>query len=125
SAAALLAREDQEAASLVKAALEKDGVHLRLKSKLVSAKKTGDGKQLSLENGDQLVVDEILVGVGRAPNVEGLNLEGAGVEYDTKTGVKVNDHLQTSNPRIFAAGDVCSRLQFTHLADAMARIVIS
>lgn len=63
------------------------------------------------------------MGGGRAPNVEGLGLEAAGVEYDKK-GVKVNDRLQTTNPRVYAAGDICSKYQFTHAADAMARIVL-
>lgn len=70
-----------------------------------------------------LAVDEILVGAGRSPNVEGLGLENAGVDYDA-SGVKVNARLRTTNPRIFAAGDVCSRHKFTHAADAMAQIVI-
>ena len=61
--------------------------------------------------------------VGRAPNVENLNLEAVGVEYDRK-GVKVNDRMRTTNPRIYAAGDICSPYQFTHAADFMARIVI-
>ena len=63
----------------------------------------------------EIEVDEILVTAGRAPNVEGIGLEAAGVEYDRKSGVRVDDYLQTSNPHIFAAGDVCSALQFTHL----------
>src|SRR4029453_17495130 len=58
-----------------------------------------------------------------APNVEGMGLEDAGVRYE-RAGVVVDDHLRTSNPRIFAAGDVASRFQFTHTADALARIVI-
>jgi pyruvate/2-oxoglutarate dehydrogenase complex dihydrolipoamide dehydrogenase (E3) component len=70
-----------------------------------------------------VTVDEIVLGVGRAPNVEGLNLEGAGVEYD-RQGITVDDRLRTTNPRIFAAGDVCTAYKFTHVADAMARIVI-
>ena len=70
-----------------------------------------------------MTVDEILVGTGRTPNVDGLGLEAAGVAYD-KNGVTVNARLQTSNPNIFAAGDVCSRYKFTHAADAMAQIVI-
>ena len=72
---------------------------------------------------EDLHVDEILLGVGRAPNLDGLNLEAAGVEYDN-AGVKVNDRLQTTNRRIYAAGDICSAYKFTHTADAMARIVI-
>ncbi len=68
--------------------------------------------------------DAILIGVGRAPNVEGLGLEEAGVDYNTKTGVRVNARLQTTNPKIYAAGDVCFPYQFTHTADALAQIVI-
>ena len=70
-----------------------------------------------------MTVDEILVGVGRTPNVEGIGLEAVGVEHD-RNGVTVNARLQTTNPRIFAAGDICSRYKFTHAADAMAQIVI-
>jgi pyruvate/2-oxoglutarate dehydrogenase complex dihydrolipoamide dehydrogenase (E3) component len=64
------------------------------------------------------------VGAGRVPNVDGLNLEAVGVEYDRRRGVVVNDHLQTTNPHIFAAGDICMDWKFTHAADAAARIVI-
>lgn len=71
----------------------------------------------------EVAVDEILVGVGRAPNVS-LNLEAAHVEYDKRMGVKVDDHLRTTNKRIYAAGDVCFHYKFTHVADALARIVI-
>ena len=67
--------------------------------------------------------DEILLGVGRAPNVEGLNPEAAGVEFDEK-GVKVDDRLRTTNPDIYAAGDVCSNYKFTHAAEALARIAL-
>ena len=69
--------------------------------------------------------DAILVAAGRRPNVEGLNLDAAGVKHDVKTGVAVDDYLRTTNSRIFAAGDVCSvGFKFTHAADAMARLVI-
>jgi pyruvate/2-oxoglutarate dehydrogenase complex dihydrolipoamide dehydrogenase (E3) component len=89
--------------------------------------KTPEGKTLYFTcDGIQesVTVDEILVGVGRAPNVEGLNLDAVGVEYDEKHGVKVNDYLQTTNPQIYAAGDICMNWKFTHAADAAARIVI-
>jgi pyruvate/2-oxoglutarate dehydrogenase complex dihydrolipoamide dehydrogenase (E3) component len=69
-------------------------------------------------------VDEILAGAGRVPNVENLGLEEAGVRYDKREGVAVNDRLQTTNRRIYAAGDVCLEYKFTHLADASARIII-
>ena len=69
-------------------------------------------------------MDEILVGAGRMPNVERLGLNAADVDYDRTAGVRVDDFLRTSNPRIYAAGDVCSAFKFTHTADAQARIVI-
>jgi pyruvate/2-oxoglutarate dehydrogenase complex dihydrolipoamide dehydrogenase (E3) component len=69
-------------------------------------------------------VDEILVGVGRTPNVEGLGLETVGVAFDAERGVQVDDHLCTTNWRIFAAGDVCSAERFTHHANFQARVVI-
>ena len=84
------------------------------------------GKRIRYAAGGEshdLCVDEILVGVGRAPNVEGLGLEAAAVACD-RGGVAVDAHLRTTNPRIYAAGDVCSRFKFTHAADAMARIVV-
>jgi pyruvate/2-oxoglutarate dehydrogenase complex dihydrolipoamide dehydrogenase (E3) component len=65
-----------------------------------------------------------LIGAGRVPNVGGLNLEKVGVEVDERSGVRVNDFLQTANPRIYAAGDICLQHKFTHTADAAARIVI-
>lgn len=69
-------------------------------------------------------VDALLVATGRKPNVSGLGLESAGVEFDERRGVIVDDNLRTSNGDIFAVGDVCTRYQFTHAADFMARLVI-
>jgi pyruvate/2-oxoglutarate dehydrogenase complex dihydrolipoamide dehydrogenase (E3) component len=125
-AAQVLPREDADAAALVEASLRRDGIRMRLGCKRLSAARASSDTVIRLECGnvEELPVDAVLVGVGRAPNVEGLGLEAAEVEYDTKKGVTVNDRLRTTNRRIFAAGDVCSRYQFTHAADAMARIVI-
>jgi pyruvate/2-oxoglutarate dehydrogenase complex dihydrolipoamide dehydrogenase (E3) component len=71
----------------------------------------------------EVACEAILVGVGRAPNTEGLNLEVAGVAYD-KAGVKVNDFLRTTNPRIYAAGDICAPFKFTHTANALGRMAM-
>ena len=68
--------------------------------------------------------DALLVAVGRTPNVDSLNLGQAGIKFDSRDGVKVDDYFRTSNHRVFAAGDVCSKFKFTHAADAMARIVL-
>ena len=106
----------------------RDGVSFFLETKITSVRKQGKDKVLALEHKgtkSELVVDEILVAVGRKPNVESLGLEKAGIAFDLLKGVTVNDRLQTSNRRVFAAGDVCSAYQFTHAADAMARIVIA
>lgn len=122
----ILPNEDRDAADIVRQSMAKDGIQLLCCGKDLNVNKTDGGKRLTVDSHGQrydLTVDEILVGVGRAPNVEGLGLEAVGVDYD-KTGVQVNSRLQTTNPRIYAAGDVCSRYKFTHAADAMAQIVI-
>ncbi len=123
----ILPREEPEAAEIVKGSLLRDGVHLLCCGHETRVRQDGEQIRLYLESHGTSYnepVDNLLVAVGRAPNVESLNLEAAGVEYDSKTGVEVDDKLRTSNSRIFAAGDVCSRYQFTHAADFMARVVI-
>jgi len=123
----ILVREDPDAAEIVQRALAREGVELWLGANLRKAERKGDEKVLHVAVGDrdeQLVVDEILVGAGRAPNVEGLGLETVGVEFDPRRGVKVDDRLRTTNKRIFAAGDVCMDWKFTHAADAAAKIVV-
>ncbi|MBE9203421.1 mercuric reductase [Synechocystis salina LEGE 06099] len=122
----LLNKEDPEAAEIVQQSLLKDGVQLVLNAQLERAELTENGKVLHYSNNSEsgsIIVDEILVGAGRAPNVEELNLEAVGVKFDRR-GVKVNDYLQTTNPQIYAAGDICMDWKFTHAADAAARIVI-
>ncbi len=122
----ILPREDTDAAEVVERTMAADGVHLHQGIEIVevAARKNGvavvikkDGKRR------ETIVDHLLVAVGRAPNVEGLGLEAAGVEYG-RVGVDVDDRLRTTNSRIFAAGDVASRHQFTHSADFQARMVI-
>ena len=123
----LLDREDSDAAEIIQQVFIQEGIQLQLDSQLERVEKTNDGKVLYFtRNGqpEQIAVDEILIGVGRSPNVEGLNLEQVGVNYDPHQGVMVNDYLQTSNSNIYAAGDICMDWKFTHAADAAARIVI-
>jgi pyruvate/2-oxoglutarate dehydrogenase complex dihydrolipoamide dehydrogenase (E3) component len=122
----ILPREDRDASEIVRAAMERDGVKLLCCGKDLKLAKSAGGVRLQVEShgkGYDVEVDQLLVAVGRAPNVEGLGLETVGVEFDKK-GVKVNDRLQTANPHIYACGDICSPYQFTHAADFMARIVI-
>jgi pyruvate/2-oxoglutarate dehydrogenase complex dihydrolipoamide dehydrogenase (E3) component len=123
----ILGREDADAAEILHQTFSREGIDLQLGVKIISVEQKGNDKLLILERaGERITVtaDQILVGVGRAPNTEGLGLESANVRYD-RSGVMVNDHLQTSNPRIYAAGDVCSPYKFTHSADALARILLA
>ncbi|MBJ6727908.1 mercuric reductase [Geomesophilobacter sediminis] len=123
----LLHREDLDAAELLRAVVEGEGIGLRLGRKIDAVTRHGAERRLRLSGAqgtEELSVDAILVGAGRVPNIEGLELERAGIEFD-RDGVKVNENLRTSNPRVFAAGDICSGYKFTHLADAQARIVIA
>jgi pyruvate/2-oxoglutarate dehydrogenase complex dihydrolipoamide dehydrogenase (E3) component len=122
-----LPREDRDAANLLGEVLQKEGVNCKLKTQVKKVAETAGKKVLFLSGpeGEEIIeADESLVGVGRMPNVEELNLEAAGVVYDQKNGVKVNDFLQTTNRDIYAAGDVCYPYKFTHTAEATASIVI-
>jgi len=123
----LLDKEDADAAEIVQQQLLKENMRLGFNVNIERVENRPTGKVLYCTQGTSatsIEVDDILVGAGRAPNVEGLNLEAVGVEYDARRGVKVNDYLQTTNPRIYAAGDICMNWKFTHAADAAARIVI-
>ena len=122
-----LPREERDAAQILSDAFAREGIEVRLNTQV---------ERVRVENGQKLVdlvcddyrstvaVDAILTGTGRLPNVAGLGLEAAGVDCDPATGVRVDDFLQSSNPRIYAAGDVCLEYKFTHAADASARIVV-
>jgi len=123
----LLDREDADAAEIVQQKFIDEGLNLILGCAIAKLEKTETGKLIHYQqNGtvNQIEVDEILVGSGRSSNTEGLNLEAVGVDYDKEHGVVVNDYLQTTNSRIYAAGDICMSWKFTHAADAAARIVI-
>ena len=123
----ILPREDTDASEIVKESLLRDGVKLLCCGRKTEVSRADNGIRLKLQSHDEnydVVVDQLLVAAGRSPNVEGLGLESVGVEYDTQIGVTVDDRLRTTNPRIFAAGDICSKYQFTHTADFQARIVI-
>lgn len=115
----LLPREDADAAGLLEARFRREGIRLELGAQLLRVE---PDRTVVLDRG-ALPSDSILLAAGRAPSVQGLGLEAAGVAFSAK-GVEVDDHLRTSNRRIFAVGDVASRYQFTHAADALARIAL-
>ena len=123
----ILGREDRDAAGILHDAFLREGIDLQVGVKVLAVEQRGNDRLIRLERDGrplEVVVDAILVGVGRAPNLEGLGLESAGIAYD-RSGVTVNETLQTSNPRVYAAGDICSPYKFTHTADAQARILIA
>jgi pyruvate/2-oxoglutarate dehydrogenase complex dihydrolipoamide dehydrogenase (E3) component len=126
-AAHILNREDRDAAEILQQSFLRDGMGLILNCQIKRVEMENGEKVLFFECGgkeERVAVDEILVGIGRTPNVENLGLEAAGVRYDGKEGVQVSDQLRTTNPRIYAAGDICLKTRFTHTADATARMVI-
>jgi len=123
----ILIREDQDAALVVREAMNADGVEFVMNAKVKAAKKNGEAKVVVVESDEgerEIETDAILIGVGRKPNVEGLNLEAAGIKYDPRTGIEVDDTLRTSNQRVYGAGDCCMAHKFTHTADAAAAIVL-
>jgi pyruvate/2-oxoglutarate dehydrogenase complex dihydrolipoamide dehydrogenase (E3) component len=124
----LLPRESPAAAALLREVFRREGIRVVDGARIESVSRRGGERLLrfSSEGGaaQLLAVDEVLVGAGRAPNVEDLGLEAAGVAWDTQRGVHVDDFLRTSNPAIYAAGDVCMDWKFTHAADAAAKIAV-
>ncbi|WP_141608506.1 mercuric reductase [Litorilinea aerophila] len=122
----VLGREDPDAAAIIQNVFVAEGIQLALGAQIQQVRPDSQGKIIDYElDGRQasVTVDEILVAVGRTPNLEGLNLEAAGIEYHKK-GVQVSDTLQTTNPNVYAAGDIALPYQFTHTADAAARLVL-
>lgn len=124
----VLEKDDPDAAAIVAASLTRDGVRLVTGCRIERVESGATGKRLLLTAdpapGEVLEVDEILVAVGRVPNVEGIGLESAGVHFDPRRGVRVDDFLRTENRRIYAVGDCAMDYKFTHAADAAAKMVV-
>lgn len=123
----LLEKSDPDVSALMQRIFTEEGMELVLSAQVQRVERQGNEKVVYYQLGDtchKVVVDEILVGVGRQPNIGELNLEQVGVQADPKQGVCINDYLQTTNPRIYAVGDCCMSWKFTHAAHAAARIVI-
>lgn len=121
-----LAKDDPELTALVLDAIREDGIDVREGAKVTKVEKQGDGIAVSVETdkGEETISgSHLLLAVGRRPNLDGLDLENAGVDYE-RTGIKVDARLRTTNKKIFAIGDVAGGLQFTHVAGYHAGIVI-
>lgn len=126
----LLNREDIRTSEIIEEAFRKEGVTVLFNTEVIEGyrdqeKKCVKVKTIGKEDEKVISTDEVLVAVGRVPNVEGMGLESIGVEYDTRSGIKVNDHAQTNLPHIYAVGDVASSLKFTHFANHHAKVAIA
>ncbi len=121
-----LDQEERDAAQILSESLARDGIDIHLNTQTVGVRTEGTRKLVDLisdGNKSTVAADAILLAAGRAPNVQGMNLEAAQVDYSDESGIKINDFLQTSNPRIYAAGDVCLEHKFAHIEGASAHIV--
>ena len=114
-------RGDPETAALLRRALEKEGIRVRTKTKAVGYEKKKDGLHVRLEpaeggEGEEVVVDKVLVAVGRKPRTEGLGLEKAGVKVDERGFIRVNARMETSVPGVYAIGDAARPPLLAHKA---------
>lgn len=122
----VLPKEEPEVSDAIAKALVRDRVNLELGARMARVSRRGDKKVVEAKRGETVFsveADEILLALGRSPNVEGLNLEAAGVTYDHK-GIKTDAYLQTSASNIAAIGDVLGGYLFTHVAAYQAGIVV-
>ncbi len=122
-----LPREERDAAEILDRSMARDGVEIRLNTAVVGARRGTAGKILETMNSgvkSEIEADDILLSVGRVPNVEELGLGAAEVDCDTQLGIKVDDYMRSSNPNVYAAGDACTMLKFTNAAQASARLAV-
>lgn len=122
-----LPREERDAAEILSWSMARDGMEIRLNTAVVGARRDGDVKVLETLNNEmkgEIAADEILVCTGRLPNVDELDLDAAGVAFSPLRGIKVDEFLRSSNPDIYAAGDVCLSLKFTNAAQSSARMAV-
>jgi pyruvate/2-oxoglutarate dehydrogenase complex dihydrolipoamide dehydrogenase (E3) component len=110
----LLPKEEPAAAAIIQQQFRDEGIEVMVNARATKVEVRDGLKRVHV--GDRVIeAEEILISTGRAPNVEGLNLTGAAVEFGVQ-GVKVNSKLQTTNPKIYACGDIIGGYQFTHVA---------
>jgi pyruvate/2-oxoglutarate dehydrogenase complex dihydrolipoamide dehydrogenase (E3) component len=126
--AKFLPREERDAAQILAESMARDGVDIFLNTTVVGARPVDGVTVLDTTSGErrgEVSAEQVLVSIGRTPNVEDLGLELAGIDFDTVEGVRVDEFLRTSNPRVYAAGDVCMPYKFTHVAESTARMATS
>ena len=124
----ILTKEDKDMADEIMKVLSSEGVTFHLNASVLHVKDLGSEKEIALKEGNEkpvsLKAEQLLVAMGRDPNVKALGLEGIGVEFDPK-GVRVDDRLRTTQKHIYAAGDITGAYQFTHAAGYEGGIVVS
>jgi len=121
----ILANDDPALATTLRETLEEEGVEYVLDAQVERVSRDED-ECITIEAGADRTIeaDALLLATGRAANVDGLNLEAAGVEY-TRQGITVSDRCRTGQSHIYAAGDVTGRHQFTHMSTHMAKVAVT
>ncbi|MEM1139257.1 MAG: FAD-dependent oxidoreductase [Pseudomonadota bacterium] len=119
----VMGKDDPELVAVVLEAIKADGIDVREGAKVASVSGEAGAITVTLEGGETVNGSHLLLAAGRQPNVDGLNLEAAGIAY-TKQGISVDGRLRTSNSRVYAIGDVAGGLQFTHVAGYHAGIAV-
>jgi pyruvate/2-oxoglutarate dehydrogenase complex dihydrolipoamide dehydrogenase (E3) component len=124
----ILSKEDKDMADEITQVLAAEGVTFHLNVSVLGVKDAGNAREVLIKDKEgktnALRAERILVAMGRDPNIQGLNLEGIGVDFDRK-GIKVDERMRTSQNHIYAAGDVTGKYQFTHAAGYEGGIVVS
>ncbi len=122
-APSILIHEDPDVSEFMRNLLRAEGIDVRVDARVVGVRTEDGRKVLRTEDGEDIPADEIFVATGRRPFTDGLDLEAAGVE--TSAGaVTVDARLRTSARSIWGVGDVTGAMQFTHVADQMAKVAL-
>lgn len=124
----IMPKEDRQAAEIIKKSMEDDGVEFRNNVEFIKVENgaTDSVTMIVKQHGQEIrpEFDKLLIAIGRKPAVNNMGFEEAGIKFDERLGVEIDDHLQTSNPNVYAVGDIATKYQFTHVANFMARIAI-
>ena len=121
--AEILPKDEPEAVALLRGILHRQGITILEGAQVTAARRGGDGVEIVLADGTVVTGTHLLVAAGRKPNMDGLDLDMAGVET-TARGITVDARLRTTNRRIFTAGDIAGGPQFTHVAGYHGGILI-
>lgn len=124
----LIPREDRDVAAQVKKVLEKKGISFCMNAQVAAVRQTGSGVKITYEDAltkqkKEIEAEAVLFATGRRPYTNGLHLDKAGVEVDERGAIRVDEHLKTTNPHIWALGDVKGGLQFTYISQDDYRII--